>query len=277
MWKQLLLIGVFWSASQSIVVGQRSAPLLPDSNADTRQQDLGQAKQETLRLLRDLSHATNPRWLLGQNAGHGNEDLRAGFHRYVTGLHTFTHDFPALLGIDLGYNEIPRRSNTAVRVVREFKDLPGGKSGIVAVSMHPPSPFRNSDCNDVRPVHWDDLYVPGYIVQKRWQRTLDRAADFLLELQDAGVVVLWRPFHEMNGGWFWWCSRRADDTWTTKAEFATLWMHMYRHFEKRGIENLLWVYSPAVQTNGGHRPADYYYPGDDFVDVVALDLSLIHI
>lgn len=271
MWKQVLLFGVFCAANQAVAVGQQATSLPSRTNAGEKQQDLKQTKQETVELLRDLSDASNPHWLIGQNAGHGNWNLRAGYHRYVTGLETFTDDFPSLLGIDLGYNEIPSRTSTAVQIVREFKDLPAGKNGIVAVSMHPPSPFRNSDCNDVRPANWDDLYVPGYIVQKRWQRTLDRVADTLLELQEAGVVVLWRPFHEMNGGWFWWCARRSDDSWTSQEEFIALWKHMQRHFEKRGIENLLWVYSPAVQTDAGQRPADFYYPGDDVVDVVALD------
>jgi hypothetical protein len=34
----------------------------------------------------------------------------------------------------------------------------------------------------------------------RWMKELDQLADGLQQLKDAGVVVLWRPFHEMNGG-----------------------------------------------------------------------------
>ena len=239
------------------------------THAESPRARIAQTRQATLDLLSDLSRANNPNWLLGQNAGHSNENLRAGYQKFVLGLEASTGEIPALLGIDLGYNETPNRSSSLVQVVTDYKSLPG--DGIVAVSMHPASPFRNSDCHDVRKVVWDDLYVPGYIVQERWLRTLDRVANFLLELQDNGIVVLWRPFHEMNGGWFWWCARDEDEHWTSREEFVGLWKHMHTYLSERGVHNLLWVYSPAVQTDSAQRPANYYYPGQAFVDVVALD------
>lgn len=274
MWKQLVLIGAIVSVP-NVAIGQSKVASHVRASHGT-QQTLAKSKQATLDLLSDLSRADNPKWLLGQNAGHGNQNLRAGYHGLVTGLRETTGEIPALLGIDLGYNETPNRSNQMVRVAKEFKALPAGttalrNNGLITVSMHPANPFRNSDSYDVRAADWEDLYVPGFIVQKRWQRTLDRAADFFLKLQDAGIVVMWRPFHEMNGGWFWWGARHEDDSWTTREEFVELWRHTHKYFESRGIENVLWVYSPAVQVYGDQRPVDYYYPGDDVVDVVALD------
>ena len=65
-------------------------------------------------------------------------------------------------------------------------------------------------------------------------------ADGLKELQDANVVVLWRPFHEMNGGWFWWGGKDPD-------EFIRVWRHMFDYFTKtKGLDNLLWVYGPTT-------------------------------
>ena len=82
----------------------------------------------------------------------------------------------------------------------------------------------------------------------------------LQELKDAGVVVLWRPFHEMNGGWFWWGAKDPDT-------FIKVWRHMFDYFSKtKGLDNLLWVYSP----NHGNKTAAYY-AGDDYVDLVGLD------
>ena len=37
-----------------------------------------------------------------------------------------------------------------------------------------------------------------------WLDQLDTMASFLLQLQAQKVPVLWRPFHEANGAWFWW-------------------------------------------------------------------------
>ena len=91
-------------------------------------------------------------------------------------------------------------------------------------------------------------------------------------LKEAGVVVLWRPFHEMNGTWFWWGPN--DRTKQTNAkDFQLLWQDMHRTFEAMGLDNLVWVYA-------GNNPWKPYvrdafvamYPGADFVDVVGMDI-----
>jgi len=74
------------------------------------------------------------------------------------------------------------------------------------------------------------------------------------------VVVLWRPFHEMNGDWFWWGGRESET-------FIKLWRHMFDYFTTtKGLDNLLWVYGP----NHGNKTAAYY-PGERYVDLVGLD------
>ena len=89
---------------------------------------------------------------------------------------------------------------------------------------------------------------------------LDLIAAGLQELKDAGVVVLWRPFHEMNGDSFWWGAKDPDT-------FIKVWRHMFDYFSKtKGLDNLLWVYSP----NHGNKTAAYY-AGDHYVDLVGLD------
>jgi len=73
-------------------------------------------------------------------------------------------------------------------------------------------------------------------------------------------VVLWRPFHEMNGDWFWWGGQDPE-------KFIRVWRHMFDYFTKsKGLDNLLWVYGP----NHGRRTAAYY-AGDQYVDIVGLD------
>ncbi len=111
-----------------------------------------------------------------------------------------------------------------------------------------------------------DLYTPGNDAYDMWHADMDRKAGWLDELQDADVVVLWRPLHEMNGCWMWWCCR--DQT-----KFVNVWRHMFDYFtDTKGLNNLLWVYAP----NRGPvtYAAEYYYPGDDYVDIVGLDYYL---
>ena len=94
---------------------------------------------------------------------------------------------------------------------------------------------------------------------------LDQVATGLDELQQAGIVVLWRPYSEMNNGSHW-HSRQPRDAW------IAVWRHMFAYLSTtRGLKNLIWVYeSDSV----AHLlvPADYYYPGDDFVDFMGHNL-----
>ncbi len=102
-------------------------------------------------------------------------------------------------------------------------------------------------------------------VQERWMAYLDRVGDHLEELSDAGAVVLWRPFHEMNGSWFWWSGRDDPDG------YVALWRHMHEYFSNdRGLDRLLWIYAPSA-----HQPGpELNYPGGDYVDIVGTDLYL---
>lgn len=99
----------------------------------------------------------------------------------------------------------------------------------------------------------------------RWMDWLDRMATALDKLQQAGVVVLWRPLSEMNASSHW-HSRQPRDAW------IALWRHMHDYFgRQRGLKNLVWVYEGDAFAHA-NVPADYYYPGDDVVDLMGHNL-----
>jgi len=80
-------------------------------------------------------------------------------------------------------------------------------------------------------VDLNTLLAAGTETHTRWMGELDQIARGLQELEDAGVVVLWRPFHEMNGGWFWW---GAHDPET----FIQVWRQMFDYLAKtKGLDN----------------------------------------
>jgi mannan endo-1,4-beta-mannosidase len=109
-------------------------------------------------------------------------------------------------------------------------------------------------------VNLADLLADGTETHGRWMQQLDLMAGGLQDLRSAGVVVLWRPFHEMNGGWFWWGAQEPE-------VFIKVWRHMFEYFSTtKGLDNLLWVYGP----NHGSKTAAYY-AGDRYVDLVGLD------
>jgi mannan endo-1,4-beta-mannosidase len=94
---------------------------------------------------------------------------------------------------------------------------------------------------------------------------LDAVAAGLTTLRDAGVPVLFKTLHEQNGAWFWWGRR-------PRADYIALWRQMHDYFTvTKGLTNVLWVFQGS---DGPHDtvPADYYYPGDDVVDVAAHDV-----
>ena len=91
---------------------------------------------------------------------------------------------------------------------------------------------------------------------------LDFIAAELVTLRDAGVPVIWRPFHECSGGWFWWGAKGA-------APFKAAYRLMFERFTQvHGLNNLIWVYNP---TDAPGALADWY-PGDDVVDMISLDI-----
>lgn len=99
--------------------------------------------------------------------------------------------------------------------------------------------------------------VEGTWENKVFTEDLKNIAAYLKLLRDADIPVLWRPFHEAAGGWFWWGKDAAS--------FKSLWIAMFNYFKTEGLDNLIWVWT----TEGDD--ADWY-PGDQYVDIVGRDI-----
>lgn len=223
-----------------------------------------------LQYLRRLPHRADGRVLVGQNIGHANEDLVSAYAKYFTALRNATDKAPAILGIDYGYGDLPPRGMAVANqmLVRHWQE-----GGLVTISMSPGNPWTGGGLRDrsIGSAQPQDIVTKGTEAYKQWHAQLDSVAVALAQLRDAGVVVLWRPLHEMNGDFFWWSAGR-DGGWARPEDFRALWRDMFDYLsrEKR-LNNLLWVYAPTVQSNDGVKPVLHYYPGDDLVDVVGLD------
>lgn len=119
------------------------------------------------------------------------------------------------------------------------------------------------------PVDVGRVVTPGTREHEIAMREMAAAADILEKLQEAGIVVLWRPLHEIDGGWFWWTDlSRPENT-------AELWRMMFRYFtEERKLNNLIWVYSAGVG-DLKKKPVEFrqrFYPGPEYVDISGIDL-----
>jgi uncharacterized protein (DUF1684 family) len=183
-------------------------------------------------------------------------------------IHRATGQWPVMIGLDYctwtkdGEAEIEVHQPNALAAAW-WRD-----GGLVNFSWHAPNP-ANPAGGGLRDkgVKITDLLVAGTPTHARWMKSLDQIAAGLQELQKAGVVVIWRPLHEMNGGWFWWGAQEP-------ADYIKVWRHMFDYFTReKQLHNLIWAYA----SNYGKHRIDAYYPGDAYTDLVGLDTYTDHI
>jgi mannan endo-1,4-beta-mannosidase len=139
------------------------------------------------------------------------------------------------------------------------------KGGLVTLCLHALNP-QTGNSSWMRKhgdtINLKEIITPGCPGYDVWMRQLDLIAQGLQELEDEGVVVLLRPFHEMNGKWFWWGATNSRE------EFIHLWRFTFNYLtRKKGLDNLLWVYSPGA-SSGNYLD---FYPGGAYVDIVGID------
>lgn len=154
--------------------------------------------------------------------------------------------------VDLCWHAAPPTANEPVT----FRPLPGSDPKMLASVQG-----RLTD------EQFQEVLTPGTALYKHWCAQVDEIAVFLKQLQDAHVPVLWRPYHEMNGDWFWWGGR------TGKYSTIALYRQLFDRFVNyHHLHNLIWVWS--VDRVSGHPEREHakYFPGINYVDVLALDV-----
>ncbi len=134
-----------------------------------------------------------------------------------------------------------------------------------------PVSFRDQVCGEFTDTQWDELMTVGSDMYNAWLRQVDSISiNFLKPLCEAGIPVLWRPYHEMNGEWFWWGWREGENG------IAELYRRMWhRMVDFHHLDNLLWVWNAnGPRDIPGDTAREYasYYPGDEYVDVLATDI-----
>ena len=178
-----------------------------------------------------------------------------------------TGKYPAVMGIELGGIEMGDKASldsVDFGLIRKAAMLHVQRGGIVTISWHPRNPLTGGDAWDVSSDQVvKSILKDGALNGLFMDEWLPRLGDFLESLE--GTPVIFRPWHENSGSWFWWgkdlCSEQEY-----KDLFRTTWTYLVK---ARGLTNLLWCYSP----NSGVGPEEYMsrYPGDDIVDLLGLD------
>jgi len=113
---------------------------------------------------------------------------------------------------------------------------------------------------------WNDVITPGTELYKHWCAQVDVIARFLKQLQAAHIPVLWRPYHEMNGDWFWWGGRLGENG--TKVIYRQLFDRLVNYHK---LNNLIWIWSVDRPARADRQFVDYN-PGTNYFDIAALDV-----
>ncbi|MEB3212348.1 MAG: glycosyl hydrolase [Leptolyngbyaceae bacterium] len=137
------------------------------------------------------------------------------------------------------------------------------QGSIPSVSDFMPNPWNGGDGRNRDVGRFEELFTPGTRPYARFHQELDFLAEGLHKLQERGIPVLLRLFHENTGGWFWWGRRTL-----TPEHYQQLWRYTFDYFETdQELDNLIWVYGPST-SHYDLIPATY--PGDDYVHIVGI-------
>ena len=179
---------------------------------------------------------------------------------------------PRLWSSDFGFSTHP---NDSIRLRNNYLNkarIMSRQGVVITLSWHQCNPTINEPCTFLEGVQkplsdsdWKELLNDGSSLNMRWKSQLDLIAKYLKILRDEGVVVLFRPLHEANIPGFWWSH---NDPALTKS----LWKKLREYFTNyHNLNNLLWVWSVSYHPKYWGR-VSAYYPGDDLVDVLAVDI-----
>jgi mannan endo-1,4-beta-mannosidase len=230
-----------------------------------------QATRETVNLYQNLKKLANSGFMFGHQ-----DDLAYGVGwKYVPGksdVKEVTGDYPAVYGWDVGGLELDHPNNLdgiPFKKMQQYIREGYERGAVITISWHARSPLGAAKGA------WDTTHttvasiLPGGDNHGLYKEWLDKVAAFLQSLKGKKgepIPVLFRPFHELTGNWFWWCRNAC-----TEFEFKTLWRFtMYYLQQEKKVHNLLYVYN----TSGDFKTKTEFlerYPGDDMVDMVSFD------
>ena len=232
------------------------------------------ATPETQRLLRNLYKLRDKGIMFGHQ-----DDLAYGLtptgQRWVgeagrSDVKSVAGSYPAVFGWELGHVELDSARNldaVPFAKVRGYIQQVYAQGGVNTISWHPDNPHNGKTAWDTaRTVQY---ILPGGPDHAKYVQYLDRLGTFLGSLKGGrgeAIPVIFRPFHEHTGSWFWWGENNC-----TAAEYKQLYEFTINYLRNtKKLHNLLIGYSPSDVAT----PAHYLerYPGDGYVDVLGTDI-----
>ena len=230
------------------------------------------ATPETKALFNNLKTVAKGHTLFGhQHAteyGHGwqGENNRSDV-KSVTGSH------PAVIGVDLS-----RFTGVSSEEAQQVKDDlrknvadTYNRGGVTTVAWHFSNPVSGGG------FYWKDsvslpavrYIIPGGDAHGKYKEILKGIAEWANSIKGFDgktVPMIFRPYHEFDGDWFWWGRSHS-----TVEEFKTLWKFTVSYLrDSMNVHTFLYAFSP----DNLFLSEDTFlerYPGDEWVDMVGMD------
>jgi mannan endo-1,4-beta-mannosidase len=243
-----------------------------NSSAQPAQPIDKKATPETAALFYNLKKISRNQILFGhQHAteyGHGwYGDADRSDVKSVTGSH------PAVIGVD--FSGFSGRSAAAIQkekaALKKTVVDTYNRGGVTTVAWHFSNPVSGGGFywNDSVSLPGVQYIIPGGKAHATYKDILKGIGEWAQSIKGKDgklVPLIFRPFHEFDGDWFWWGKAHA-----TKEEFVSLWRFTVSYLrDSLGVHNFLYAFSPDNKFNSEAQFLERY-PGDEWVDLVGMD------
>lgn len=251
--------------------------LLTMQNVTTYMVDAN-ATKETVALFYNLKKLAKTKIAIGQ------QDAFNSFYQDNTGdsdIKKNTGFDPALLGSDFMFITDKNNNNQADNwFYQQEEKLVNATKAAYAKGM------INTFCWHLREPNKEDSFyaadmaadqkatafksiLPGGSNHEWYKKKLDKIASVVLNLKGSNgelIPIIFRPFHEFDGNWFWWGANFCTpDDYKTAYQFTVDYLK-----NTKGVHNILYAFSP----DNSYTTATNYlsrYPGDKYVDILGMD------
>ena len=228
------------------------------------------ASKETVNLYRNLKETIRKGVLFGHQ-----DDLAYGvnwsYEKGRSDVKESCGDYPAVYGWELGRLEIDQPANldgVPFEKMKTFIREAYDRGAVITISWHLNNPLTGKSAWDPAPGTVASI-LPGGTKNSLYTSWLDKVASFLNDLHGRKgemIPVIFRPFHELNGSWFWWGKDHCSPE-----EIKSLYQFTVKYLrDVKDCHHLLY----AFNTDRFQQENDYLerYPGDEWVDVIGFDI-----
>jgi len=223
-------------------------------------------------LLKALSDLQGKGILFGQQHAIDEGISSADSHGHRSDVHAMTGKYPAVFGFDTDEPPVETDGSpdtTGKAFAKAFIEA-DSLGSVVTLSSHLHNPVSDGEAFDIDSSVAVDRLLPGGDLNHKitdWLDTVATAANNSIRGDGSKIPIIFRPLHENTGDWFWWGKSHmsADD-------FKALWQYVHDYLtETKGVDNLLFAYSPNYPLDGSKENYLATYPGDKYVDIMGYD------